>query len=116
MDDDELWGLPHFLDEDELMNDLENAQAPIIGKNQSTNSDSTCYSDFGNKNATSSNLIENFTGNMSYLQNIDGSLKLKRQNAIIPVKMVNSSKSQYISAQEAQQQTSDALHEAFFGN
>lgn len=64
MDDDELWGLPQFLDEDQLMEDTD---SPVISRVGSTNSDSTCNSDFGLQNATSGNLIESFTGNMSYL-------------------------------------------------
>tara|TARA_B110000285_G_C14750200_1_gene434827 strand:+ start:211 stop:450 length:240 start_codon:yes stop_codon:yes gene_type:complete len=48
MDEDELWGLPQFLDEDQLMNDSENVSlAPVISRVESTNSDSTCHSDFG---------------------------------------------------------------------
>ena len=62
IEDDELWGLPQFLDEDELMNDTENLEVPTISRVQSTNSDSTCHSDFGNQNATSVNLIDGFLG------------------------------------------------------
>ena len=115
MQDDDLWALPQFLDEDELMNDLDGAQVPQFGRVESTNSNSTCHSDLGARCANHQNMIDNFTGNFGYPENFDGSLKLKRQNAM-RFDEIERPHHPIMSAQEAQQQTSDALHEAFFGS
>ena len=61
--EDDAWALPHFLDEDELMNDIEDAQVPTFARVESTNSNSTCDSDFGNNSANPQTLIDSFTGN-----------------------------------------------------
>jgi len=101
--DEEMWALPQFLDEDELMGEFDQFQQPLlISKTESINSNSTCHSDFGNQNGASGNLIESFTGNQSYLSNIDGSLKLRRQNAMRFDK-IEKPAHPVMTAQEAQQ-------------
>jgi hypothetical protein len=40
-------------------------ESRVVQRSDSINSNSTCHSDFGNNNST--NMIERFAGNLSYL-------------------------------------------------